>query len=167
MRAFRLPRTKDLPGIELYMDQVVSVVVQALAPLETDGRTDFLTPSMINNYVKQGLLVPPRNKKYDRVQVCFLIVICILKHVYAINEIKTLLVTAAAGKNREELREAYHAFCECIESALHSPSVTPAQINWEEEVENPFGTVLATSIATKIYTQKIIALKANLLPENT
>lgn len=163
MKSFHLPRTKDLPGIDLYMDQVVSVVVNALSPLEIDGRTDFLTSAMINNYVKQGLLFSPKNKKYSKAQVCFLIVICILKRVYAINEIKTLLTTAAAGKDRDELRATYHSFCEHIENALRSATMPSATIRWEEEVESPFGKVLATSIATKIYMQKIVSLKTRLL----
>lgn len=42
---------KDLPAIELYMDQVVSVVGSYLS-FYFDDTTKFITSSIINNYVK-------------------------------------------------------------------------------------------------------------------
>ena len=118
MQAFHLPRTKELPNVGLYMDQVLGVLTDYLSPLEIGRRDDFITSSMINNYVKQGLIKPPKNKKYDKSQICYLIVICILKKVYAIGEIKTLLIVSSADKDRDELRDAYHSFCECIACAF-------------------------------------------------
>lgn len=163
MQAFHLPRTKELPNVGLYMDQVLGVLTDYLSPLEIGRRDDFITSSMINNYVKQGLIKPPKNKKYDKSQICYLIVICILKKVYAIGEIKTLLIVSSADKDRDELRDAYHSFCECIENALHAPSFPP--IDWQEELLRPFGTALALSVGMKIYEQQIIALKTAMLAE--
>lgn len=162
MSEFHLPRTRELPNVELYMDQVLSVLTGVLSPLEIDNQ-EAITSSMINNYVKQGLITPPRNKKYDKTQVCFLIVICVLKKVYAIGEIKTLLCTSSRGKTHEELRDAYHSFCACIENALHCKPMTP--IDWGHELDVPFGIPLALSVGMKIYEQKIISLKKTLLVE--
>ena len=162
MMAFHLPRTRELPNVELYMDQVLSVLTSVLSPLEMDNQ-ETITSSMINNYVKQGLITPPHNKKYDKTQVCYLIVICVLKKVYAIGEIKTLLVTSSHGKSHDELRDAYHSFCECIENALHCKPMSA--IDWEHELDIPFGEPLALSVGMKIYEQKIISLKRSLLAE--
>ena len=55
-----LPSWQELPELELYMDQVLSLVERYLR-----GDPGFdergLTASMINNYVKQGALPPPQN----------------------------------------------------------------------------------------------------------
>ncbi|MBO5526177.1 MAG: DUF1836 domain-containing protein [Clostridia bacterium] len=163
MEAFHLPRTNELPNVELYMDQVLSVLNSSLSALEIDKSEDFITSSMINNYVKQGLITPPKNKKYDKIQICFLIVICVLKKVYAIGEIKTLLLTSAQGKSHDELRVAYHSFCECIERVLHSEPISA--IDWEEELFLPYGNALALSVGMKIFEQKIVALKRGLIVE--
>lgn len=163
MMNFHLPRTRELPNVELYMDQVLSVLNTTLSPLEISQQEDFITSSMINNYVKQGLITPPKNKKYNKYQVCYLIVICVLKKVYAIGEIKTLLVSSSQGKGHDELRNAYHNFCECIERVLHSEPVPV--IDWTEELTLPFGNPLALSVGMKIFEQKIVALKERSLTD--
>ena len=52
----------ELPEFELYMDQVIGLVEKYLRPLYPENKTP-ITPSMINNYVKNGALPPPQNKK--------------------------------------------------------------------------------------------------------
>lgn len=163
MVAFHLPRTKELPNVELYMDQVLSVLNTTLAPLEIDGVEELTTSSMINNYVKQGLIAPPKNKKYNKIQICFLIVICVLKKVYSIGEIKTLLLTSSQGKTHDELRNAYHNFCECIERVLHQEPISA--VEWDQELSLPFGNALALSVGMKIFEQKIVSLKKRLLTD--
>ena len=60
--ACRLPRWAELPDLELYMDQVLLLAERSLGP---DAPSDHkgLTASMVNNYVKLGLLPPPVKKK--------------------------------------------------------------------------------------------------------
>ncbi len=41
-----------LPELDLYMDQVITLMDKQLTPFTTDGSDKLLTPSMINNYVK-------------------------------------------------------------------------------------------------------------------
>ena len=52
---FRLPRWEQIPALGLYMDQVITVIDQALSPLIGFGEEATITPSMINNYVKLGI----------------------------------------------------------------------------------------------------------------
>ena len=54
----RLPRWAELPDLELYMDQVLSLVERYLGSYPGfDGKG--LTASMVNNYVKLGVMPAP------------------------------------------------------------------------------------------------------------
>ena len=77
---FHIPRWNELPNIDLYMDQVLSYIESSLKDyIKSDEK--FITKTMINNYVKQGILQPPENKKYNRLHIAELFVICVLKQV--------------------------------------------------------------------------------------
>ena len=73
-----LPRCNELPDLELYMDQVTSLIGRYLK----DDRE--LTASMVNNYVKHKAMPAPVRKKYTREHLAYLIVICTLKPVLPI-----------------------------------------------------------------------------------
>ena len=51
-----------LPELDLYMDQVITLMSKELDPFSLEGER-LLTPSMINNYVKDGVLPRPNQKK--------------------------------------------------------------------------------------------------------
>lgn len=67
-----------LPQIALYMDQVLLVLNQALAPLSV-SEEPVVTGTMINNYVKMKLTPPPEKKKYAREHLAMFLMICLLK----------------------------------------------------------------------------------------
>ena len=90
LASFHMPRYQDLPSVELYRDQVIGTVEQVLQPLDDCADGDWLTPSMVNNYVKLGLIAPPHKKLYGREQIARLIVICVFKHVLSIHAISSL-----------------------------------------------------------------------------
>ena len=58
-----LPRWHELPDIELYMDQVITLIEKYLSPLITLEKHTLLTSSMVNNYVKHGLIPAPVKKE--------------------------------------------------------------------------------------------------------
>lgn len=80
-----------LPEIYLYMDQVLTYMNKQLEPLARTEDANLLTSSMINNYVKDGVLPRPEQKKYSREHLAMLTVICMLKPVLAIPDIDMLL----------------------------------------------------------------------------
>ena len=86
---------RDLPDIGLYMDQVVSYMPRQL--ISYAGR-DALTPAMVNNYIKDGLLPRADGKKYGRTHLAYLTAICALKRVLSVRETKALLHAAAEGE---------------------------------------------------------------------
>jgi len=87
------PATWDsLPDLELYMDQVLTFMNRQLEPFSPDDER-LLTTSMINNYVKDGVLPRPERKKYSREHLGMLMMICSLKSVLSLPEIAEMLHT--------------------------------------------------------------------------
>lgn len=83
-------RIADIPDIDLYMDQMLTFLNGKLGPLKRDPEDKLLTKTMINNYTKQQLLMPPKNKKYNKEHVLLLILIYQLKNVLSITDIQHL-----------------------------------------------------------------------------
>ena len=84
--------TADIPGIDLYMDQVTTFLQDNLRGLSRDPDGDkFLTKTMINNYVKNKVLFPPVKKKYNRDHIMLLIVIYYMKSFLSIGDIRSIL----------------------------------------------------------------------------
>lgn len=85
-------RAEDIPGIDLYMDQVTTFMEGKLQKTTRNpGADKILTKTMINNYAKNDLLPPPVKKKYSREHVLLLIFIYYYKNVLSITDIRTLL----------------------------------------------------------------------------
>lgn len=113
-KAYRAPRWEDFPDIELYMDQVISVLEKHLLLFASEGEK-VITSTMINNYVKQKLIPPPENKRYGRRQLAFLYVVCILKKFMQLSRIRILLENLKEGRTEEE---AYLFFARQLDSAM-------------------------------------------------
>jgi DNA-binding transcriptional MerR regulator len=74
------------------MDQVTTFLQENLRGLSRDPDDDkFLTKTMINNYVKNKVLIPPVRKKYGRDHILLLIFIYYLKNILSLEDIKTIL----------------------------------------------------------------------------
>ena len=110
-----LPRWNELPEIDLYLDQVVNYIERYLGAYFINKEDKVITKTMINNYVKQGVMPAPEKKKYNRAQIAYLLVICILKQVYSISDIKKLI--ALTIKNYE-VGKAYNRFCANLEISI-------------------------------------------------
>ena len=113
---FHIPRWEELPNLDLYVDQVICFLDDALSNYvskEKEGRV--ITKSMINNYVKLHFIKPPIRRKYDRVTVASLFVIAILKPVYSIEEIGYLIRLSLGHSDSEA---AHDEFCENAEAAV-------------------------------------------------
>ena len=79
---------KLLPTIDLYMDQVITLMAQQT---EVETHRPSLTPSMINNYTKQGVLPRAQGKRYTRDHLVDLTMLVYLKEVLPILDIGELL----------------------------------------------------------------------------
>ena len=74
---FTLPSYKELPGVDLYMEQVLKYVNGAIEPVT--GKDNSLTSFMVNNYVKSRMISEPSKKKYSKEQIGSLIAITLMK----------------------------------------------------------------------------------------
>ena len=95
MLQFSCPRWAQLPGIELYMDQVTGYLNEVFAPLCPPGEEKILTKAMVNNYVKQKVMAPPTKKKYGRAHVAQLLAICALNGLSGVAALVVALGVAA------------------------------------------------------------------------
>ncbi|MBQ9686900.1 MAG: DUF1836 domain-containing protein [Oscillospiraceae bacterium] len=108
----RLPRWEALPDLELYMDQVLSLTERFLGAypgFDSKG----LTASMVNNYVKLGVIPAPVKKRYSRVHLARLLMVCLLKAALPIASIGTLFSAALRDSTEEAL---YNSFCDAFEA---------------------------------------------------
>ncbi|WP_321384203.1 DUF1836 domain-containing protein [uncultured Enterococcus sp.] len=162
LKDIHLPRWHELPDIDLYMDQVITLVEKYLSPLITTEKHTLLTSSMVNNYVKQGLIPSPKKKRYNQKHLAFLIAITLLKQVLTIPEIKQGILFQGAVVG---IREAYDLFVSEQETAL---KVVVCQALGEEPIA-AFDETIPTellavkaatlSFATKMFSEKVIELE--------
>ena len=112
-----MPTYKDLPDIELYMDQVIALMEKYWYTNEKWDDKKFVTPSMINNYVKLGIIEPPVKKKYSKDHIAKLIIICTLKRTLSISVIKNIISKLL---DKMSIAELYDTFIKDYSELLDS-----------------------------------------------
>lgn len=122
IKQLHIPRWNELPNLELYLDQVVTLVNSTLASYiffnninEKKSESTLLSKTMINNYVKFNLIDAPIKKKYGKIQIAKVFVICVLKQVFSMDEISKLINIAL---KESDIVTSYDSFCEQFEKAL-------------------------------------------------
>ena len=111
LSSFRLPRYHEIPDTGLYLEQTARYVSEYLSPLE-EG---CLTPSMVSNYVKKGLIGNTVKKQYHREQIAYLFFIALTKNVLSLDGLINFI---AVQKRTYPLQIAYDYFCQQFESIL-------------------------------------------------
>ena len=106
---FSLPRYRELPSVGLYLDQTVQLVNSCFRGFPGVE----LTPSMVSNYVKKGVISHPVKKKYSREQLASLIYIVLSKNVLSLENIDALFQMQRAHCTAAE---AYDYFCDEVEN---------------------------------------------------
>ena len=104
-------KPEEIPGIDLYMDQVTTFMENHLSSSKRHPEDKVLTKTMINNYAKNHLLPPPVKKKYSREHILMLTFIYYFKNIMSINDIQVLLGPIAEeffpGNGSLKLQEVY------------------------------------------------------------
>ena len=80
----------DVPGINLYMDQVTTFMDEHLSDSKRHEDDKILTKTMINNYAKNQLIPPPEKEKYTKKHMLLLIFIYYFKNFLSISDIKSI-----------------------------------------------------------------------------
>lgn len=110
-----------IPNLGLYMDQVLTYIEQQYEPLYGAGAKTLLTPAMINNYVKTGLLARPIAKKYYREHLATLMMIVTLKPVASMDDIARLI----SLREGQTVQELYDEFQNTQRQVFRSISIDP------------------------------------------
>lgn len=110
-----------IPDLGLYMDQVLTYIERQFEPLFGASAKSLLTPAMINNYVKTGLLNRPLAKKYYREHLALLMMIVTLKPVASMDDIARL----TALKEGQSIKELYEEFFRTQQQVFRSICIDP------------------------------------------
>ncbi len=140
-----LPRWEELPDLELYMDQVLSLIERYLGNCPGFDRKG-LTASMVNNYVKLGVMPPPVKKRYTRVHLAHLVMICLLKSSLPIEVIKKLLLRSVKQQGESAM---YDEFCERFEASAQQSA----------DAERGAGLADIYAAALRAQTEQAVALR--------
>jgi hypothetical protein len=148
---------EQMPDIPLYMDQLVSYMERQLMNFE-NGET--LTPSMVNNYIKAGLMPRTAEKRYGKEHIALLTAICILKHVMSAKEIRALLEgNGAAG----QVKGLYSGMCEILDKELGEAMKNVKAPSAREELYS-----IAMELAVGAYSRQLICGRImDLIKDNT
>ena len=109
----------EIPCVDLYMDQVTTFFNEKLGTLKRNEDDKILTKTMINNYTKDKVLMPAKNKKYTNEHMILLMLIYNLKQTISINDINTIFdsiidIKAPKGKSLS-LENLYNNFLDIKE----------------------------------------------------
>ncbi len=104
----RLPRWEQLPVIDLYMDQVIILIKEYLTIFNLSAVDEkSITPPMINNYVKLKIMPAPLKKKYSRIHLAYLIIICTLKQTMSMASIQKII---PCDIDEESVKSLYNSY---------------------------------------------------------
>ncbi|MCX7779752.1 MAG: DUF1836 domain-containing protein [Negativicutes bacterium] len=114
---------ETIPDIELYMDQLLTFLNQRLATPGSKPDGQIFTRTMINNYTKDRVLIPPKNKKYSKQHILLLILIHNLKGILSISDIKRLFEPILRDISTPDddllpLEDIYTAYLDLMENYL-------------------------------------------------
>ncbi len=146
----RLPEWERLPDLGLYMDQVVTLIDRVFSTRLPKGET---TRSMINNYVKSGLVPRPVGKKYDRDHLARLLMVCVLKQALSMEGIGRLLDALCENG----IRSGYERFRKRLMEIEAAVSAGHISMNWEKEpaAELALSAAITASLCT-IHTYRVL-----------
>lgn len=160
LRRHTLPAWEDFPLLPLYMDQVIYLMNGYLALLpDQDPEDRTVTPAMINNYVKLKMIPAPEKKRYHRVHLAYLVMVCILKQTLNAAELRRLLpadlpeesVKALYAAFLSSLRDSREEFCSAVRAAARP-------VMEEEKIAHLVFRTAASAALFKLASRQIIAL---------
>ena len=157
---YHCPRWNELPEIELYIDQVIYILENNLSIFNKDIDSPLITPSMINNYVKQHILKPPVKKKYNRSHLSYLFVICVFKRLMSLSQIRGSITMT---RRLFSVEDGYNLFCDQLEKALKNafdPSNNPPILIESGDVQEVAALkAIVTSFSNIVLADRIISIR--------
>lgn len=144
---------EDLPDIALYMDQLISYMPRQLIRFHGDSA---LTPAMVNNYIKDGLVPRAEGKRYAPIHLGYLTAVVALKQVLSVKEIGALM---EAGRATEKTPpELYSYFCRALDQALTDTAQTIDPEAPEQDLARMALYFAVRSYANQLACQRILSI---------
>jgi hypothetical protein len=160
-----LPSWDSLPSFELYMDQVIVLLSQYLSYIpQDDTEGPRITASIINNYVRMRVMPAPVKKKYSRIHIAYLIMICTLKQSLSISYIRKILPSL---NDEEHIRAVYSSFTEIYatatrffrENARVGASELLSESGGDNQITSYVMSAVIVSNFSKFLAEKLLNLK--------
>lgn len=107
----------QLPDIDLYMDQVLTILESQMDSYKLHDDEKVMTKTMINNYVKSKLIGKPVKKKYGKEQLMQLIMIYHMKNVINFADLEVFF-QRAIKENQEGMELLYEDFVQIHDNML-------------------------------------------------
>lgn len=164
LHGVRLPAWAELPD-KIRSKALCRQVQETLHPL-FPHREEILTPAMLQNYLRWGILPPVTGRRYSREHVARILAISLLKNILTINEVKEgiclqlRLCTSEEAYEifREECIEAIHALAEAILHVAESGSVCSIEFSaCTKESKRAATSAACRALAYQILTRSILA----------
>ena len=162
LRDFKTEDWNQFPTIELYMDQVVTYLERLLKLFDDgDAKNKYITSSMINNYVKEGYVKRPVNKKYDRSHLVTLYIMSLLKNVLPIPLIAGSLSEYGDDDNYKSFYDEFgklqdKAFLE-VSDKLSTILSQTAEDNYESDLRQFALQLTSQANAYRIVAEKVLS----------
>lgn len=148
------------------MEQVIVLLSQWLyfLPAE-DSEGEVVTPTAINNYVRLKIMPAPNKKKYSRIHMAYLVMICTLKQSVSIAHVQKMI---PMGLTEDEVRAVYSDYAEKHREATlrfidqvraQSEAILDEKNENENAVENLVTSFAVQAGYAKLMTEKIVKLR--------
>lgn len=156
-----LPAWDEFPELPLYMDQVIYLMNQYLPPMTMEEERQQVTPAMINNYVKLSIIPRPEKKRYARVHLAFLVMVCVLKQTISTVEIKKLIPVSFGEKEIKPLYERFRRVFQTTKDSFRENMDGEAARVFESDgasvADLVFQTAMTSSLSRK-WAEQILSL---------
>ena len=83
--------SSDIPSLDLYIDQIITLLEEKLADNKRGDKDKILTKTMVNNYSKQGVIQSIKGKKYSKNHILEMLMVYSMKNTLSIDEIKEII----------------------------------------------------------------------------
>ena len=172
MTSIHISRFSELPRIELYLDQLLSLVDDELSFMRLPDEGPLVTGSMVNNYVKRHAVPAPVKHRYTRRHMSYVTCVCLFKRALSIEQVTRLI--GYVDEENLDLAHTYDELCSALECAraeqfavgpdFVAPAVEPV-IDLRDatgaKVDSPLDRTIeaaVVSLAAKIYVEQVLAL---------
>lgn len=175
LSSYRLPAWEQLPDFGLYMEQLVLLLTQYLEYLPPElKQTEPITAAAINNYVRTRLLPEPKKKRYYRLHIACLIMICTLKQSLRLSTLQRLLPEPMTEQNVRAVYTDYAArYGRCARYFMEqvrqvAASMLDKELTTELAVEDTEQMIVSAAILggfTRLYAEKLLLLEGKTLAD--